>query len=275
VAGNDLSHWFNGKPIDVLVSSSPSEFASIVEDGSPYTFTEKEVRFTGLPRHDRLLEMSASMQGRIVDLILVMPTWRSSIDGASIRGASGLASSPETSNYFLSWSSVLGSEDLRALAEAHGKRIAFMPHPNAERYLDLFVLPPHVEVVTRADIGLQQLFCQTAVLVTDYSSVAFEMAVLRRPVIYYQFDRAEFFGGAHNWREGYFSYDADGFGPVVEDREQLICAIGEILQNGCRVPAEFVARMERAMPASEEGACRRVFESIRAVRRVYHSAAER
>ncbi|BEJ86313.1 hypothetical protein B10525_14460 [Campylobacter jejuni] len=30
-------------------------------------------------------------------------------------------------------------------------------------------------------------------MITDYSSVAFEMAVLKKPVIYYQFDKDEFF----------------------------------------------------------------------------------
>ena len=70
---------------------------------------------------------------------------------------------------------------------------------------------PHEAVVAR-----------TAVFVTDYTSVAFTFALLRRPIFYYQFDQNDFYGGSHNWRSGYFDYARDGFGPVAQSEGELI-----------------------------------------------------
>ncbi len=74
VTQNDLSRWFNTMPIDRFITVSPAEHASIVDDHTPYVFTEKEVRLTGFPRHDRLLELKRSVERP--SLILVTPTWR-------------------------------------------------------------------------------------------------------------------------------------------------------------------------------------------------------
>ena len=40
------------------------------------------------------------------------------------------------------------------------------------------------------DVDIQELFARGAAMITDYSSNAFELAYLNRPVIYFQFDRA-------------------------------------------------------------------------------------
>ena len=57
-------------------------------------------------------------------------------------------------------------------------------------------------------------------MITDYSSVAFEMAYLKKAVLYYQFDEEEFFSGKH-WQKGYFDYRKDGFGAVCVSENAL------------------------------------------------------
>ena len=56
-------------------------------------------------------------------------------------------------------------------------------------------------------------------MVTDYSSLGFEMAYLERPVVYFQFDQDTFFNGAHAYRQGTWRYERDGFGPVTLDAD--------------------------------------------------------
>ena len=60
---------------------------------------------------------------------------------------------------------------------------------------------------------------ESSMLITDYSSVFFDVAYMHKPIIYYQFDRDAFRQG--HYQEGYFSYD-DGFGPVAFDTESLL-----------------------------------------------------
>ena len=81
----------------------------------------------------------------------------------------------------------------------------------------------YVEVIDQlAEPSLQPLFAKTALLVTDYSSVAFEIAYIEKPVIYYQFDAEQFYGGGHLGFGGYFDFARDGFGPVCETEDDPV-----------------------------------------------------
>lgn len=51
-------------------------------------------------------------------------------------------------------------------------------------------------------------------MVTDYSSVAFDFAYMKKSLVYAQFDREAFFEG-QTYDEGYFNYETDGFGPYA------------------------------------------------------------
>ena len=92
VTKDDLSNWLNNKEhIDCFVTSSPREYQSIVEDGTRYKFTRKEVALTGFPRHDALI---ANARNEMRRRIVIMPTWRKSILGRVI---DGMKSDRETS----------------------------------------------------------------------------------------------------------------------------------------------------------------------------------
>lgn len=137
-----------------------------------------------------------------------------------------------------------------------------MPHPNAVPYLDAFEPPDHVEVANPLQASVQQIFARSAGFITDYTSVAFTMAFLRRQVFYYQPDRDQFYGGGHNWRVGYYDYDRDGFGPVAFSHGELIDQVQRFLERNCEVEPTYLARMESAMPDRDDGACARVYDSI-------------
>ena len=59
----DLSNWLNQKELDVLVTSTDGEFHSIAGEGSQYLVTTREAVLSGMPRWDRLLELSESHHG--------------------------------------------------------------------------------------------------------------------------------------------------------------------------------------------------------------------
>ena len=71
-----------------------------------------------------------------------------------------------------------------------------------------------------------------ALLVTDYSSVFFDVAFLRKPVVYYQFDEEEF--RKYHYQKGYFDFRRDGFGPVCTTQEALLGALTEALKTAWR-----------------------------------------
>ncbi|HAL7545404.1 TPA: capsular biosynthesis protein, partial [Escherichia coli] len=96
--------------------------------------------------------------------------------------------------------------------------IIFFPHANMQPYISEFNLPEHISIQSHYDGSIQSLFKRSKIMITDYSSVAFEMAYLNKPVCYYQFDEKQFFTKGH-YNKGYFDYRSSGFGPVFNTVE--------------------------------------------------------
>ncbi|MFY7914955.1 MAG: CDP-glycerol glycerophosphotransferase family protein [Rubrivivax sp.] len=256
---DDLSHWLGPCDFDRFITSSPAEHQSIVADDTPYPYTDKEVRCTGLPRHDRLLRYAATAEG--AKYLLIMPTWRAGLVDARTP-APLQATRFASSRYARIWRELLNREELKTIAAQAGWQIVFMPHANAGQFMEAFEPPPYVELVS-TDIGsMQTALAGAAGFVTDYTSVAFDMALLRRPVFYLQFDREDFFNGGHNWRPGYFDYDRDGFGPVSQSVDELLAQLASHVARGASVGPPYLERMQGAMPLTDGKACERVFQSI-------------
>ncbi|EOH1934176.1 CDP-glycerol:glycerophosphate glycerophosphotransferase [Campylobacter jejuni] len=215
VIKDDLSKWLNQRKIDILITSTKAEYNSIVDDFNQYKFSTKEVVLTGLARWDALIK------NNVLDTkqILIMPTWREYLSG-KMQKYGVRARNPEfvKSLYFQKWQEFLCSKELEKLAVQYGYSIVFMPHPQVRMYLEDFNLPSFI--ITSYKESMQKLFCESSIMITDYSSVAFEMAVLKKPVLYYQFDKDEFFA-KHLYAKGYFDYEKDGFGKVFVDSSDL------------------------------------------------------
>lgn len=263
VIKDDLSRWLNGRYIDLFITASPAERDSITRNGNRYKFTSKEVILTGLPRHDALLRGVWQKE----KMILVMPTWRKYLLG----GQTGTGNECVIRENFMdtlyarSWSTLLSDPDFMALTQQQGYRVVFFPHANIQPYLGLFNLPDGIEVLSHTDGSIQTLFQRAALLVTDYSSVAFEMAYLKRPVVYWQFDEEEFFSGAHSYQKGYFDYRRDGFGPVCTEKQEVLTAMADLLACNCQPSGEYVERMQNTFAWHDGQCCERVLQAILAL----------
>ncbi|HEB9312612.1 TPA: CDP-glycerol glycerophosphotransferase family protein, partial [Campylobacter coli] len=216
VIKDDLSRWLNQRKIDIFITSTKAEYDSIVGDFNQYKFSTKEVVLTGLARWDALIKNNVLNTKQI----LIMPTWREYLSG-KMQKYSVRTKNPKfvKSLYFQKWQEFLCSKELEKLAVQHEYSIVFALHPQMGIYLEDFNLPPYI--ITSCKRSMQELFCKSSLMITDYSSVAFEMAVLNKPVLYYQFDKDEFFR-KHSYVKGYFDYEKDGFGKVFVDSSDLL-----------------------------------------------------
>ncbi|WP_347888019.1 CDP-glycerol glycerophosphotransferase family protein [Nitrosomonas europaea] len=261
---NDLSYWLGPLQFDLFSTSSLAEYQSIAEDGGNYPYSKREVSFTGLPRHDCLLRKARERKPPSSKTLLVMPTWRG---GTFEEQAKDLSADERQqlfaqTDYARAWKSLLHNPALHAALQQHGWQLSFMPHMNTLPFLDVFELSPEIRLVSVLDGHIQEALVSADAFLTDYTSVTFDIALLRRPSFYYQFDRTLFYGGGHNWRPGYFDYERDGFGPVAFSENELLQQLLAFLENGGEVPALYRERMERAMPLDDELACQRCFDRI-------------
>lgn len=258
ITKDDLSSWLNTKKISLFVTATKDEYRSIAADDTYYKFGAKEVKLTGFPRYDRLLNGNNTQSRQI----LIMPTWRSSIAGAYIQGTERVRN-PEFMNtdYAKHWHGFMNHPSLAQIHQ-HGYEIVFAPHPNIQEYMDEFTVPKFVKIYSYTEGNIQKLFQNTSILITDYSSVAFDVAYLNKAILYYQFDYDEVFSGSHTYKKGYFDYQRDGFGDVAHTQEELLKHLRTLIRNKGRLSEIYQNRINHTFAFRDNGNCERVYRAI-------------
>jgi len=264
VLQHDLSHWFNGKGIDLLTTASVDEQESIVADGSSYRLTSDSVVLTGFPRHDDIVKAAARhpYDGRSV--VLIAPTWRNSLflPKPSFAARRKLRDPFLQTDYGRNWMGLLRHPALKRLADEQGARIVYLPHPNFRDNTPDVSYPDHVTVIESTP-DLHDLMASARVTVTDYSSIFFDAALGGSRIVYFQFDQEAFLNGSHTYLPGYWDYDKHGFGPVttqLDDAARLTAdAYGA---DGAQWPAVYQERISRTLPLTDGNAAKRITELI-------------
>lgn len=264
----DMSGWFNKKRLELLVTSTPQEYESIIADGSSYVFTDREVKLTGMPRFDRLRSTAASLATEERNLILLAPTWRHWLNtpaqtGSQTQRRTVTEDFLET-EFVQNWMQLVTSNKLKELAQKNNARIGFLLHPNLQSSLHLLNLPEYVEPLTYA-IDFKKTLSRACMMITDYSSVFFDAAYVDCPTVYFQFDQQKVKSGGHLGKEGYFDYDRDGFGPVALTCADVLDGVEMVLDSqakGIRVPEPYETRVQQTFPIRDGRCCERVTKEI-------------
>ncbi|MCA5892736.1 CDP-glycerol glycerophosphotransferase family protein [Isoptericola sp. NEAU-Y5] len=203
-----------------------------------------QVRVTGLPRFDSLL---APIE-REPEGLLVIPTWREWL---------GQHDAFSSSEYRDRWESFL-THPVLAAQMRDGLQVTFILHPNMRHYADLFDAPG-VQVLRQGEVDVQTLMREHACLVTDYSSVAFDFALLRRPVLYYQFDQERFFG-PHG---SFLDVERDLPGTIVTEVDRLADEVARAATSGFTMSPDHWERAQRMVRYHDRRNCERVADSVR------------
>jgi glycosyltransferase involved in cell wall biosynthesis/CDP-glycerol glycerophosphotransferase (TagB/SpsB family) len=254
VIQNDLSSWLNRfeKNIKVFITSAKPEYESILN--YDYLYSKKEVVLTGLPRFDKLKNNPKRK-------ILLMPTWRDNLAvKANNLGIRGKSEKFKQSGYYRFFNSLINNKKLLKVLEESEYRIKFCLHPSFIANASYFVANKYVDIPKKI-CSYTTEFNEGSLLVTDYSSVAFDFAYLRKPIIYSQFDLKDVYSD-HTFQKGYFNYKEDGFGPVCEDLDSTVDNIIKILENGCRLEEEYRDRIDRFFEYNDRNNCERVYKEI-------------
>ncbi|WP_052404748.1 bifunctional glycosyltransferase/CDP-glycerol:glycerophosphate glycerophosphotransferase [Bacillus rubiinfantis] len=248
---SDLSSWLkkSDKNIRLFFTSSKYEYNDIIEGN--YQFTNREVKLTGLPRFDRLTKYNVEKN------LLIMPTWRKGIiaNYSDEINARPYSEDFMESLYFKKWNDLLSNQNFLDAAKKNGFNVIFVPHPSIRQQLEDF----NLEGVQVADYTERyvDLFNIGQLLITDYSSVCFDFAYTKKPVIYYQFDSG-------NWdnQNGYFSYEEMGFGPVFNEEKQLVDYIISKIKGECKMDQAYVDRVDNFFYYTDQKNCERVYKEI-------------
>ena len=114
----------------------------------------------------------------------------------------------------------------------------------------------------RIDAKYREVYAESDLVVTDYSSAVFDFAYLRKPIVYCQFDAKEFFGGEHVYQSGYFDYERDGFGEVERDLEGTVNRIIEYMRSDCLLKDKYRKRIDGFFAYHDQNNCERVYNKL-------------
>jgi len=206
-----------------------------------FGYAPHEVAVTGFARFDALFADDVPLVER---QILVMPTWRPWLQD------------PTTfteSDYFRRWHDLLTGPEMRELEERTGAEVVLCLHPNMQQFSQHFA-SEHVRVVVQGEVDVQHLIKESAVMVTDYSSVGFDFAFLRKPVVYYQFDAA-LFAAPHA------DPQLELPGAVVATPGGILEALEAVARDGWSMSDAYWERAEAFCRFRDRHNCERIFEA--------------
>ncbi|WP_422389995.1 CDP-glycerol glycerophosphotransferase family protein [Arthrobacter sp. N1] len=137
-----------------------------------------QIAVTGYPRVDATVDLAedgrAKLRARLglgpsQKVVLYAPTWRGSLADRTLDNDRLMS-------------------DIEAMASTDA-RLLFRGHPVTEALLDEAGIAAHL---IPADIDTNDLLSVIDVLITDYSSIAFDFMATGRPIIYYAYDLEEY-----------------------------------------------------------------------------------
>jgi CDP-glycerol glycerophosphotransferase (TagB/SpsB family) len=183
-----------------------------------FDYNEVNVPITGFARWD-VLEDKQDPHDR---MILLMPTWRSWLE--EVTDEDFLAS-----DYFRNYSAFLNSKELSDVLEKNDTRMVFYIHPKFAGYLKNFdIKNRNVSLIPFGEKPLNEIMMKCSALITDYSSVCWDVYYLKKPVIFYQFDLDKY-NEAHG---SYIDMEKDLFGRRAVDMPSLISEIRDVMEKG-------------------------------------------
>lgn len=253
VTKDDVSSGLNKftKDLSGFVTAAKAEYDSILNTPA-YIYDEKQAWLTGMPRYDLLYHAEKKS-------IAIMPTWRRDLFGHynSEDSSWDLKEGFHESAYFQFYNALFHNEKLLSAAKEYGYEIEYIPHPIFFPYLDQFSVPDQIKM-GNTDTVYRDVFARNQLLVTDFSSVAFDFSYLRKPLIYAHFD-------SNHYAEGYFDYERDGFGEVEYDLDSTVERIIEYMKDGCQLKPVYRERIEQFYAFNDRENSKRVYEKIKAL----------
>ncbi|MEH6958021.1 CDP-glycerol glycerophosphotransferase family protein, partial [Neobacillus drentensis] len=227
--------------LDLILASSTKE-KKIIKQTLGYT--DDEISITGLARFDNLHEIKAKKQ------ILIMPTWRRSLSNAS-------KNEFQKSTYFKTYKNLMENEDFHKLIEDNNIQVKFYIHNQMQKYIDCFVNEhPNIEFLDKSNSIVSDLLKESALLITDYSSVSLDFLYMNKPVLLYQFDPEN----NHHVPSEEIKYR--NIGIIISYENELINKTEEIVNRNFKTEDEMLRNSKNIFKYRDNKNCERIFKAI-------------
>lgn len=206
-----------------------------------------QIAVTGLCRWDVLEDKSEGLRE-----VLIMPTWRNWLDEVSDEMF-------KESDYYHNYMAFLNSNWLKEYLEKYDLRLNFYLHPKFREYISNFKIEgERLRLIAFGEEPLNELMMRCKLLVTDYSSVCWDVFYQGKPVIFYQFD-ADQYEEAHG---SYIDFEKDLFGDRAVKPEELMNLLDEYAGNEFALKEQYAKMHKDCYKYIDKDNSKRICEEI-------------
>ena len=233
--------------LDLICCGAKPEYEFIKDS---FGYDESVAQYTGLARFDGLQNVKVKKE------ILIMPTWRRWLD--KVNNEEDFS----RSEFFQEWYKLLNNNDFASIVKENDISVVFYVHPKLNKYVELFKKAnPDVKFLnSQSGDSVQAHLKSAAITITDFSSIFFDVAYMKKPAIYFQFDEDKYYGS--HYQKAYFDYRENGFGPVCISDVEVIKALLSIVKNELKMEPDYLKRADDFFPVHDGNNCSRIYDAI-------------
>ncbi len=213
------------------------------------------LKLTGVPRYDGLHDRAEKQ-------IMISPTWRMQA-AVPVRTNEGEQRdyNPlfKKSTYYKVFNALINDERLIRAAKEYGYRIKYVLHPIVSSQVKDFDKNDYVDIVPAVgDMSYEDMFCESSLMVTDFSGIQFDFAYMRKPLVYLHHKDIP-----QHYEEGSFYYDTMAFGEICHDNDELIDVLIDYMKHDCVMKDEYRRRADDFFYYSDDHNCERIYQVMR------------
>ena len=232
-------------PVTYFTTSSKLEQDIVVKE---FGYAPENAPVVGLARWDVLENRALAARPKI----LIMPTWRSWLEYLDDEEFC-------KSEYYRRYTSLISNQELLSFLKQRGTELIFYIHPKLGKFMkDFYTDSSLVKLISFGEEPLNRLLMECSMLITDYSSVCWDVYYLEKPVLFYQFD-SELYNKTNG---SYLDMEKELFGDRCTDEAEIITAIKEYVCGGFVEKKAFAAMRDRYFACRDHNNCRRTYEYI-------------
>ncbi|MFH0346154.1 CDP-glycerol glycerophosphotransferase family protein [Bacillus vallismortis] len=233
---------YNSKIKKFVVSSDHEKHILVKE----MNFKKDQIMVTGLSRFDTLIDNSKMVNSK---QILLIPTWREWIDDFA------------SSEFYLNYSGFLNNKKLHKLLEDKNIILKFFMHIELQKkYSDYFKdLHKNIKLIKVGEESVKSLVSESSLMITDYSSVAFDFNYLEKPVVFYQFDLPDYL----HYRGSYVNLKTDLFGQTAYTDESLLEIVQKQIENDFKYEKKYKVKSKKFYKYQDKQNSERIYNQIK------------
>ena len=240
---NDIKcYYYNVCKFDLFICGAKKEYEFVKNN---YGYPVKNVVYTGLARFDEYAK-----NRKMENFIIIAPTWRNWIKCKN-----------KEYKYFKKWNELINNQKFQEFLEKNDINAKVVLHQEMNKFKNkIQTTSKNIVIYENDEINYNEILSKCLMLITDFSSVFFDVAYMKKPIIYFQFDEEEF--RKKHLKKGYFSYKNDGIGESLKEANDVVDKIKEYKENKFQMEEKYLKRVNDFFERRDEKNCDRIFEEI-------------